>query len=275
VHALEVKEVTAAYEPAGAAPRAPALDGASFVADVGDLVMVLGPNGAGKSTLLRLVAGTLAPSKGDVRVFGRLVRELSRIEVARDVAFVAASEEVRFAFSVRDVVMMGRAPHQDGWMRPTQADAAVVDLALEEQDLGALAMRSVSDLSAGEQKRVALARAFAQSPRVMLLDEPTAFLDVRHQVALLEQLQKRTAQKKLTAVVVTHDLMLAAAYGTRVVLVKGGRLIADGSVDEVLTEARLTTAFDWPLEVGTLAGSGSRVFVPRRNRASPESPGAD
>jgi iron complex transport system ATP-binding protein len=274
VHALSLTEVTAGYRSLRSAPEAAALEGATLTADVGDLVAVVGPNGAGKSTLLRLLAGTLAPDRGDVRLEGRSLREMSREEVARCVAFVAQSEEVRFAFTVRDVVMMGRAPHQDGWMRPTPRDAAVVDRALEMCDVGALATRPVGELSAGEQKRVALARGFAQAPRVMLLDEPTAFLDVRHQVALFEQLRAATAAKEMTAVVVTHDLTLAAAYASRVVLVKGGRLLAVGSVDEVLTEPRLREAFDWPLEVATVGASGTRVFVPRQARDGAPSPEA-
>lgn len=274
MHALSLTEVTAGYRSLRSAPDAAALEGATLIADVGDLVAVVGPNGAGKSTLLRLLAGTLAPDRGDVRLEGRSLREMSREEVARCVAFVAQSEEVRFAFTVRDVVMMGRAPHQDGWMRPTPRDAAVVDRALEMCDLGALATRPVGELSAGEQKRVALARGFAQASRVMLLDEPTAFLDVRHQVALFEQLRAATAAKEMTAVVVTHDLTLAAAYASRVVLVKGGRLLAVGSVDEVLTEPRLREAFDWPLEVATVGASGTRVFVPRQARDGAPSPEA-
>jgi iron complex transport system ATP-binding protein len=263
VHALEAHEVTARYRADGNRASPVALEGASFAADAGDLVMVLGPNGAGKSTLLRVLAGTLVPSAGEVRVGGRLAREMTRREVAKEVAFVAQSEEVRFAFSVRDVVMMGRAPHQDGWMRPTPHDAEAVERALAQCDLEALATRSVDQLSGGEQKRVALARAFAQKPRVMLLDEPTAFLDVRHQVALFSLLREATRVDRMTAVVVTHDLSLAAAYASRVLLMKGARLMADGSVDDVLTEARLAEAFEWPIEAGRLSGSGSKVFLPR------------
>jgi iron complex transport system ATP-binding protein len=267
VPALEVRDVTVRYASRAGEASPAALFGASFVAEPGEIVMVLGPNGAGKSTLLRVLAGTLDPTVGEVRIGGRLAREMTRREIARQVAFVAQSEEVRFAFTVRDVVMMGRAPHQDGWMRPVPSDIEAVDRALAQCDLTSLAGRSVDQLSGGEQKRVALARAFAQDPRVMLLDEPTAFLDVRHQVGLLELLCVAAA-REMTAVVVTHDLALAAAYATRVLLVKGGKLLADGSVDDVLTEPRLGEAFDWPIEVAALPGSGSRVFVPRPGGAS-------
>ncbi len=225
---------------------------------------MVGPNGAGKSTLLRVLAGTLRPDSGEALLFGAPVSARSRREVAREVAFVAQSEEVRFAFSVGEVVLMGRAPHQEGWMRPSEEDRRRVADALRRCDLEHLAGRAVDELSGGERKRVAIARAFAQAARVLLLDEPTAFLDVRHQVALFEQLREVARGEGKACVVVTHDLQLAAAHGSRVVLIKAGRLLAQGTVDEVLTPSRLAEAFDWPIDVGREESTHARVFVPRR-----------
>ena len=149
-------------------------------------------------------------------------------------------------------------------MRPSSRDRSLADAALAACELEHLANRPVDGLSGGEQKRVALARAFAQTPRIMLLDEPTAFLDVRHQVTLFERLAAAARTDKLTSIVASHDLQLAAAYASRIVLMKAGRVLAQGTVEEVLTPARLTEAFDWPVDVGRVEPSGSRVFVPGR-----------
>jgi len=243
------------------APQAEALAEVSLTVLQGERVFVLGPNGAGKSTLLRVLAGTLRPHAG---LFGARISERERREVAREVAFVAQSEEVRFAFSVRQVILMGRAPHQEGWMRPSSEDARVLDDVLRRFDLESLAERCVDQLSGGEKKRVAIARAFAQTPRVLLLDEPTAFLDVHHQVLLFAELDGVAATNATTSIIVTHDLQLAAAQASRVVLMKAGRVVAEGTVDEVLTDRRLEETFDWPIAAGRVEGTGERAFVPRR-----------
>jgi iron complex transport system ATP-binding protein len=267
---IELTGVWAHYASDGAktAPVEAALEDASLVVHAGEILAIVGPNGAGKSTLLRVMAGTLTPDRGDVRLFGTSLATLERREVAREVAFVTQGEEIRFPFTVREVVLMGRAPHQDGWMRPTDEDARVVEEALARCDLGPLAHRSVDQLSGGERKRVAIARAFAQTSRVLLLDEPTAYLDIRHQVALFERLREEARDRMKACVVVTHDLQLAAAHASRVLLVKGGHLVAEGSVDEVLTEKRLRSTFDWPIDVRQVDGGSARVFVPRRETDS-------
>jgi iron complex transport system ATP-binding protein len=264
--ALELVRLSARYAAAGTAgggTAEAALVDVSLAVAAGEIVVVLGPNGAGKSTLLRVLAGTLRPSAGEARLFGASIDRRERQEIAREVAFVAQSEEVRFAFSVRQVVLMGRAPHQAGWMRPSEEDARVVSDVLRRMDLEPLADRPVEQLSGGEKKRVAIARAFAQSSRVLLLDEPTAFLDVRHQVALVDELHRLAETRQTACVVVTPDLQLAAAHASRLVLIKQGRLIATGTADEVLTPARLEEAFDWPIQVGRFDATGERVFIPR------------
>ena len=264
--ALDLVRVSARYDGGdrAKAPQAEALAEVSLTVLQGERVFVLGPNGAGKSTLLRVLAGTLRPHAGEVRLFGARISERERREVAREVAFVAQSEEVRFAFSVRQVILMGRAPHQEGWMRPSSEDARVLDDVLRRFDLESLAERCVDQLSGGEKKRVAIARAFAQTPRVLLLDEPTAFLDVHHQVLLFAELDGVAATNATTSIIVTHDLQLAAAQASRVVLMKAGRVVAEGTVDEVLTDRRLEETFDWPIAAGRVEGTGERAFVPRR-----------
>ena len=260
--AVELRGVTARY----ATSRESPLVDASLAVRPGDLVSVLGPNGAGKSTLLRVLAGMLVPSAGQAFLFGRPIEGMDRRTIARKVAVVSQSEQVAFSFSVRDVIMMGRAPHQEGWMRSSAEDRRIVDEAVVRCDLVALADRAVGELSGGEQKRVAIARALAQEPRVLLLDEPAAFLDVKHQLALFDLLRQEVESHGLACVVVMHDLNMAAQYASRVVLAKSGRLIASGSIDDVMTYARLRETFDCDLYVGKNELNGSRFFLPMRAR---------
>jgi iron complex transport system ATP-binding protein len=265
--AIELRGVSARYPGhrlEGARGGDGPLEDASLAVDAGDLVIVLGPNGAGKSTLLRVLAGTLAPAQGEALLFGAPLAGLDRREIARSVAVVRQSDEVSFGFSVRQVVAMGRAPHQGAWMREGDGDRAIVDRALSRCDLEGLAVRPVAELSGGEQKRVSIARALAQEPRVLLLDEPSAFLDVRHELDLYDRLADQVSREQLACVVVMHDLNIAAQYASRVVLMKRGRIVAQGKVEEVMTHARLKETFDADLYCGVNDLTGSRFFLPMR-----------
>ncbi len=234
----------------------------------GELTCVLGANGAGKSTLLRVMAGTLAPSSGSVELFGKSMASLERREVARTLAVVPQTHEVAFGFSVREVVMMGRAPHQDGWMRASAEDRHAVDEALERFDLVRYATASTNELSFGEQKRVALARAIVQRPKVLLLDEPSAFLDVRHEIELFDLLAAEVSRSKLACLVVLHDLNIAAQYASKVVLLKQGAIVASGAVDEVMTYRLLRDTFDADLYVGVNDLTKARFFLPMRGKGA-------
>jgi iron complex transport system ATP-binding protein len=215
---------------------------------------------------LRVLAGTLVATSGEVRLFGARLAELDRATIARRVAVVPQTSEVAFGFRVREVVMMGRAPHQEGWMRASEADRAAVDEALARCDLAALAGRRADELSGGEQKRVAIARALAQAPELLLLDEPGAFLDVKHQVMLYDLLEE-ARQGGLACVVVMHDFNMAAQYATRVILMRQGAVLAQGSVEDVMTYARLKEAFDADLYCGVNDLTGARFFLPMKGRA--------
>ena len=263
--ALGLADVSATYTGGANAGKDEPLAGVSLTVDARALVCVLGPNGAGKSTLLRVMSGTLAPSRGEVTLLGTSLGAWDRARIARHVAVVPQTSEVALGYRVRDVVMMGRAPHQDAWMRATPDDERAVDEALERCDLRALATRRVDELSGGEQKRAAIARALAQSPDVLLLDEPGAFLDVRHQVMLYDLLDD-VRQGGMACVVVLHDLNVAAQYATKVVLMKGGRIVADGSIEEVMTYTRLKETFDADLYCGVNDVNGARFFLPMRGR---------
>ncbi len=258
-HALELRHVTARY----GARDAPLVDVSLSVAP-GDLVAVLGPNGAGKTTLLRVLSGTHAPATGEAFLFGETLLRMDRRKIARQVAVVSQREDVFFGFTAREVVAMGRAPHQGAWMRPNEEDGVIVGDALARCDLEALADRRVVELSGGEQKRVAIARALAQRPRVFLLDEPSASLDVRHEMALYDRLAREVRKEQLACVVALHDLNIAAQYATKVVLMKEGRVVAVGKVEEVMTYARLKETFDADLYCGVNDLTKTRFFLPMR-----------
>jgi iron complex transport system ATP-binding protein len=258
--AVEISDVCAGY---GADD---VLQGVSLTVRPGQLCAVLGPNGAGKSTLVKLISGALAPRTGRIALGGVDASGLDRRAVARAVAVVPQAVEVAFAFTVREVVMMGRAPHQGAWMRPSAADLAAVDNAMEACELGHLAARPVTALSGGEQKRVAIARALAQEAPVLLLDEAGAHLDVRHSIVVHELVRRELTRRDLACVAVLHDLNAAARYADRVALLQAGRIVAEGTVEEVMTYRRLTAVFETELYVGVNELDGARYFLPFRPR---------
>jgi iron complex transport system ATP-binding protein len=239
---------------------APAVQGVTFTAAAGEVVALLGPNGAGKSTLLRALVGLVPLSEGSVKVLGQDVGTFDRRALGRAVAFVPQSEKPAAGFTVRDVVAMGRAPHQRGWMRERAEDAAVVDDAIARCDLGHVAGRLVETLSGGEHRRVAIARALAQQPKILALDEPAAFLDLRHRLDLGDLIAD-VAKSGVACIVAMHDLDAAAKVGHRVVLLREGRVLAVGSPEDVMTPALLRDTFDVDVEVAVHVPSGARAFV--------------
>ncbi len=241
-------------------PR-PALNGVSFAARAGELVGLLGPNGSGKSTLVRLTAGLAAPSSGTVRLAGLDPHRAPRRAVARIAALVPQEPKVAWPFTVREAVMMGRAPRQGLFAIASRLDQGAVQGALEACDLLDLADRRLDALSGGERRRVFFARALAQEPRVLLLDEPTAFLDLSHQVAAM-RMAEVAARAGLCVVAVLHDLNLAAASCDRLVVLSGGRVVAEGRPADVLTAERVREV--WGVEVwrGENGVTGTPVVLP-------------
>lgn len=256
---LKLEGVDARYEDGMVA-----LSGVSLSVKPGEICAVLGPNGAGKSTLVRLLSGALRPACGKVTLFGDDLAALDRRAIAQRIAVVPQSVDVAFGFTVRQVVAMGRAPHQGAWMRASDEDDAIVEHALSSCDLEALADRPVMHLSGGEQKRVAIARALAQSARALVLDEAASHLDIRHAVELHEVVCREVATRGLVCVVVLHDLNVAARYADQVALLKAGRLVACGTVEEVMTYRRLKEVFEAELYVGVNELDNKRYFLPVR-----------
>ncbi len=217
--------------------------------DAGEFVGVVGPNGAGKTTLLRLIAKLLEPSGGAVWLEDRLATTMSPPEIARRVAVVPQTHTVAFAFTALEVVLMGRHPHLGRFEREGDEDVRIAREAMALTDTAHLTERPIIELSGGERQRVILARALAQRPRLLLLDEPTASLDLRYRVELLERVAELVRAGGLAAVAAIHDLELASRYCGRMVLMTAGTVVADGPPDEVLTAARLREVFGVTAEV--------------------------
>jgi iron complex transport system ATP-binding protein len=222
----------------------------------GEMVGLIGPNGAGKTTLLRLMAKLLAPSDGALWLDGVALATLSQGAVAKQVAWVAQAAPADFAFPAGDVVRMGRHPHRGRFTPESAEDAAIAAAAMTMTDTAPLAGRPITELSAGERQRVSLARAFTQTPRVLLLDEPTANLDLRHQIRGLECIRRLVRETGIAAVAALHDLELASRYCERLILMEGGAVVADGAPIDVVTPERLRRVYGVIAEVVPNAATG-------------------
>ncbi|MFJ8055863.1 heme ABC transporter ATP-binding protein [Streptomyces sp. NPDC096142] len=235
------------------------LHGVSVAVRAGEVLALVGPNGAGKSTLLGALAADLTPAAGVVRINGRPVGEWSAPELALRRAVLPQAATLSFPFTVEEVVRMGRAPHAGD---PVEDEIAVAE-AMARAEVTGFAPRPFSALSGGERARVALARVLAQRAPVLLLDEPTAALDLRHQELVLRLCRER-AHAGDAVVVVLHDLALAAAYAHRVAILRAGRVAADGPPGAVFTEELLSDVYDQAVEVFPHPRTGAVVVTPHR-----------
>lgn len=212
----------------------PVLHNISLRIEAGEFIGIIGPNGSGKTTLLRLMSGEERPDDGTVELSDRPVERWKARERAKRLTVVTQEGLPAAPFSVYDVVMMGRHVYQSRFHRPSPRDRAVVARVLNATGLKDMAHKAVAHLSGGERQRVAIARAMAQEPQVLLLDEPTTYLDIGYQLSVLEYVQNWGKQTGATVVTVLHDLNLAAQFCERIVLMKAGRVLADGAPSDVL-----------------------------------------
>lgn len=240
----------------------PVLAGIDLRASPGEIVGIVGPNGSGKSTLIRILSGVLAGYTGSARIDGREVREMPRKMLARRLAVVPQEPAFSFPFTGLEVVLMGRHPHLAGLAFESERDVELARRALERCGVAALASRPIQELSSGERQRVVVAKALAQEPGALLLDEPASFLDIRHQVELYELVRERAHRQGGTVLTVLHDLNLAAEYCDRVYLLRRGRVEAEGPTAEVFTYANLTRVFETELYVDTNSLTGKLLVVP-------------
>jgi iron complex transport system ATP-binding protein len=223
---------------------APVLQGLSANFAEGEFTAIVGPNGAGKSTLLKIMAGLIRGYGGSVEFSGQDLSILASPDLAKRIAFVPQETHMVFPFTVAEIVMMGRLPHRSSSLFDSPRDREWTREAMLQTDTAALSSKGFNELSGGERQRVVLASALAQDPEVLLLDEPTVYLDLKHQMQFYDILERLNAERHMTIVSVTHDVNLAARYARRMIAMRSGKFVADGSPEEVLTPQHLYDIFE-------------------------------
>lgn len=247
--------------------RREVLGGVDLRVGEGEMAVLLGPNGAGKSTLLRIFSGLLRPTGGAVAVRGVDPYSCDRRTMARILSAVGQDPPLDFPMSVEEYVMLGRFPHQGFFDAGKAEDVEEVDKALAMTGLADLRERGLHEVSTGERQRATVARAVAQGARVMLLDEPTAYLDIYHRVAFFEIITRLAETCGVAALVASHDLSLCAEYGEKIYLLAGGRVIADGAPEEVLTPGNILSAYGVAVRCDRNPATGSvRVTLVRKGQ---------
>ncbi|MGH7604441.1 MAG: ABC transporter ATP-binding protein [Gemmatimonadaceae bacterium] len=240
-----------------------AVDGITFEAAGGKLTALAGPNGSGKSTVVRALVRRVEVLRGSVSVDGVDVKQLSLAQLARTVAVVPQREETAFPLSVRQYVALGRYPHLGLWRAPSGVDESAVDDALKAAGVSHLAGRDTDALSGGEWQRARIARALAQKARTLVLDEPTTFLDVAHEMAIFELLSS-LASSGLAVLLVSHQLNLVARFADTIVLLNHGRIALSGAPSDVMKADRLESIYEWPIVVTRDPAIGAPALVPLR-----------
>ncbi|MEM8836295.1 MAG: ABC transporter ATP-binding protein [Planctomycetota bacterium] len=234
---LEAHDITASYG------GDPVLHGISLRIERGRRVAIVGPNGSGKSTLLRTMASLMRPTSGRVTLDGRNVRAIPPRERAQQIACLPQSPQAPPGTSVRELVAMGRSPALGVWGRLAEHDRTIIDESIAMCDLGSLADRPLTDLSGGERQRAWIAMALAQRPKILLLDEPTAALDIHHQLEVIDRLHALAGELDMGIVVVLHELDLASRFAERVVVLSDGRVAADDAPGEALSAGVIRRVF--------------------------------
>lgn len=267
--AIEVAGLSFRYDSGTNQDRVWTLQDLSFQVDAGEILGIVGPNGSGKSSLLKLLAGLLRAGEGEIRLGGILASNRYRVEIAKLVALVPQEHVQVFPFTVAETVLMGRFPHRKvQWWSMGIGDESPQDLtsvqrAMAETDVLSLADRMVSDLSGGERQRVMIARALAQEPAILLLDEPTSFLDINHQLDICSLIARLRAERRLTVVLVSHDLNIASQYCDRLLILKEGRLSWLGTPSDTIRPEILRMVYGCDVVVDAHPQTGRpRVTMP-------------
>jgi iron complex transport system ATP-binding protein len=251
MNTFTARDVSVRYP--GAARRA--VDGITFDIARGSFAAIIGPNGSGKSTFIRALLGALPLESGEVRFEERPVSSYSRLQLARRIGAVTQIEEMPFPVTVQELVATGRYPHLGAWRAEGDADRRAIHDALARCDVAPLADRSIAAVSGGERQRARIARALAQEPATLVLDEPTASLDIAHEMSVFELLSSLAHDEGRTVVVATHNLNLAARYADIMLLMRAGRAAASGTAERVMQRDVLQSVYDWPLQVFDFNGA--------------------
>ncbi len=263
---LRLTDVTFWFGRKESAAQSPVLRNVSLTIAAGEVLGILGPNGSGKSTLLKILMRILVPQLGTVEWFGQPPDAFSQSDVARHVAFVPQETQQAFPFTINEMVLMGRYPHHDrtwglGW--ESSHDRAVAMQAMRDLDVAHLGTRLITNVSGGERQRAVVARALTQEPEVLLLDEPTAFLDLHHQLDIARIIRRLNRERELTVILVSHDLNLASQYCDRLLLLREGEVVAMGTPEDVIVAASLEPVYGCSVLVDRHPQSGRpRVTLP-------------
>ena len=220
------------------------LDGIDLDIHEGETIGILGPNGCGKTTLLKNLNKNLVPFEGSVILDGEDMNEMSKKSVAQKIAVVPQTNEIRFAFTVREIISMGRMPFQGLMSSESKNDIEIIDAAMEKTGLTDFADRYINTMSGGERQRVIIARALVQTPKILLMDEPTLHLDISTQFDVLDLVQKLSREEGMTVVIVSHDLPMVVRYCDRIVMLKDHKIFAIGTPEEVLTSENMRAVFN-------------------------------
>jgi iron complex transport system ATP-binding protein len=260
---ISMRDVTIRYRGADR----DAVSAVTCAARDGDVTVIVGPNGSGKSTLVRALLGTVAPRSGQIAINGGDIQSMSRKEIAKLVAVVPQREESVFPLSVRDYVSLGRLPFQGTWTASARQndDAALIDSALARAEVDKFAERRTDELSGGEWQRTRIARALAQNCGTVVLDEPTTFLDVGHEMAVFE-LARALAGEGKAVLIVSHQINIVTRFADSMLLLREGRVVASGSPHEVMQGDLLERVYEWPLVVVRDPATGAPTLVPLRRR---------
>ncbi len=237
------------------------LDGISFSVAKGEILGILGPNGCGKTTLLKNLNKNLSPESGCVMLDGTDLEEMSKKDIAKKIAVVPQTNEISFSFTVRDIVSMGRMPFQGMLSAESEEDKAIIDDAIRQTGLEKLADRHINTMSGGERQRVIIARAIAQTPNIILMDEPTLHLDISMQFDALNLVQKLARDNGMTVVIVSHDLPMVARYCDRILMIHDHRIHAIGTPEEVLTPENMRVVFNVDAELTVDPKTGRNTVI--------------
>ena len=254
---LKIESLTVAYG------SKTVLDNISFDVQPGEILALIGPNGTGKSTLIRAISGVIAIKSGDIFSDGQNLTDLNPNQRAKILSVVPQARQLGGAFSVEQAVMMGRTPYLNWLGQESEADKAAVKLALQQTSLESFADRPIAQLSGGEQQRVLLARALAQSTPTLLLDEPTNHLDLQHQTNLLSIDKRLAKEKNLTVVVAMHDLNLVSFFADKVALLADGNLKCLGTPQEVIRAEYISSVYQTPVEIVKHPVTGAPIIFPK------------
>lgn len=254
---LHVGKIDAGYD------AGPVLKAVELNIAAKEMIGLIGPNGAGKTTLLRVMAGDLRPMQGHLLLDGRPIHAWPRRERARWIAYVPPALDLTTPLTVEEYVSLGRTPYVQGWQSMTASDHEAVRSALAATDMESFRSRDMRALSEGEKHRALLALGLAQDPRLLLLDEPTAHLDIKHAWRFMEMIHALHQTRDITIVLTSHDLNIAASFCHRLVLLERGRIAAEGSPADVLQESVISRVYDYPVEVLHTPGQPPRVFPVR------------